>query len=432
MFFKRAERFDKRSRISVTEEQPELRIKSGSDIEKQVKMIGLTLQDLRRIISLKPLVNDRIEDIVNQFYKNLENEPSLLQIINDNSSIERLKRTLKQHISEMFNGTINDSYFEKRIQIAQIHVRIGLQTKWYMCAFQDLFISLLEIAQETILTKEECVQTIRAVSKIMNLEQQLVLEAYDIEANRLRSEAEEQKLLIRENVSNASQNLAAISEETNASFYQLNSQSNKIVSLASKGAALSTLAEERANNGKEQLYLQNSNMSAINDSITNITNDVQVLLDISKQMQEIVNIVTGIADQTNLLSLNAAIEAARAGEFGKGFAVVAGEVRKLSEETKRSVTNVSTLILNTNSQVQKLTNSLKKISEAVNDGNCYMKVSEDHFQQILLTMQETKTQNKNIETELVSFTKVLNELGNAFEEVAVSADCLTTLTQKLD
>ncbi len=432
MFFKKLERFDNKSKPSVTEEQPEISIKRGSDIEKQIKMIDLTLEDLRRIIKLKPLVKDRIEGIVNQFYKNLENEPSLLQIINDNSSIERLKRTLKQHLLEMFNGTINSSYFEKRIQIAQIHVRIGLQTKWYMCAFQDLFISLLDIVQENILNKEEFVQTIRAVSKIMNLEQQLVLEAYDNETNRLRREVEEQRLLIRENVSNASQNLAAISEETNASFYQLNSQSEKIVSLASEGAALSTLAEERANNGKKQLYLQNANMSTINDAINDITNDVQILLDITKQMQEIVNIVTGIANQTNLLSLNAAIEAARAGEFGKGFAVVAGEVRNLSEETKRSVTNVLTLILNTNSQVEKLTGSLKKISEAVNDGNRYMTVTEDHFQQILLTMQETKTYNENIEAELVSFTNVLNELGKAFEEVAVSADSLTMLTQKLD
>ncbi|WP_246203909.1 methyl-accepting chemotaxis protein [Pallidibacillus pasinlerensis] len=237
---------------------------------------------------------------------------------------------------------------------------------------------------------------------------------------------------MRENVASASQNLAAISEETNASFHELNAQSDKIMSLASSGTALSTLAEECAHKGKEQLSTQSSNMFNINDAINDISNDVNVLLDISKRMQEIINIVTGIADQTNLLSLNAAIEAARAGEYGKGFAVVAGEVRKLSEETKKSVTNVSTLISDTSSQVQKLTDSLEKIRKAVTDGNSYMKETEDHFEQILSTMRETKIHNDNIAAELLSLTNVINELGKAFEEVALSADSLTMLTQQLD
>nr|WP_249306195.1 globin-coupled sensor protein [Lederbergia citrea] len=428
--------FDKfRKTTGKTEEamgKGELNIKSGSDVEKQLKMIELTVEDLQIINRIQPFVIEKIDYIVDRFYKNLENEPSLLMIINDNSSIERLKKTLKQHISEMFDGVINEAYFEKRIRIAHIHVRIGLQTKWYMCAFQDLFLSLVNIIEEKLTKKEDYFRTIRSVSKILNLEQQLVLEAYDSESDRLRSEIEEQKAMIRDNVASASQNLAAISEETNASFQQLHSQSYDIVSFANMGAELSTLAEERAQNGKDQLHKQSINMENIQNSINDISSDVEVLLEISKQMQEIVNIVTGIADQTNLLSLNAAIEAARAGEHGRGFSIVAGEVRKLSEETKKSVTNVATLILNTNSQVEKLTQSLEKIRDAVKNGNNSMEETENHFEEILKTMGETKLQNNKIENELVSFVDVVNELGKAFEEVALSADNLTMFTQDMN
>ncbi|WP_442600280.1 methyl-accepting chemotaxis protein [Neobacillus sp. D3-1R] len=272
----------------------------------------------------------------------------------------------------------------------------------------------------------------RAVSKILNLEQQLVLEAYDVESARLKEVAEQQKVLIRENVSSASQNLAAISEQANASFNQLILQSNEIVSLNNTGIQLSKLTQERAEQGKEQIVNQALNMTNIHKTVDDISDDVHVLLKISEQMQEIVSIVTGIADQTNLLSLNAAIEAARAGEFGQGFAIVAGEVRKLSEQTKNSVINVSTLIQNTNKQVEGLTISLEKIRAEVNAGNENMLKTEKHFDQILHTIGERMQQNTKIINELDSFVKGINELGKAFEEVAFSADSLTMITEEMN
>lgn len=171
----------------------EWNIPKGIDAEHQVQMIGLTKEDLRIIHNLQPFVNEQIDDIVNRFYENLENEPSLLDLINDNSSIEKLRKTLRTHITEMFNGVINQEYFERRIRIAHIHVQVGLKTKWYLCAFQDLLLSLIGIIEENFEDKEEYFLAIKAVSKILNLEQQLVLESYDIETERIRKKAEDQK-----------------------------------------------------------------------------------------------------------------------------------------------------------------------------------------------------------------------------------------------
>lgn len=397
-------------------------------------MIDLTEKDLQIINAIQPFVIEKIDLIADRFYKNLEKEPSLLKIINDNSSIEKLKKTLRQHIVEMFNGRIDAAFTDKRIKIAHMHVRIGLQTKWYMCAFQDLFLALMDIIQQNMMNKEDCFLAIRAVSKIINLEQQLVLEAYDTESIRLKEAIaiEEQKRSVRKNVAKASQNLAAISEQTNASFQQLIAQSNEIVSLAKNGTNLSLTAQERAEKGKEHMHQQTLNMSNIYSAVDNISNDVHLLLEISNKMQEIVGIVTGIADKTNLLSLNAAIEAARAGESGRGFAVVAEEVRKLAEQTKNSVSKVSSLIQNTQKQVEDLTKSLEKIKTEVNNGHQNMQETEKHFEQILDTMAKTMDQNNKIEMELISFVNVVNELGKAFEEVSLSADQLTMITKEMN
>ncbi|MEG0294121.1 globin-coupled sensor protein [Enterococcus sp.] len=410
----------------------EWNIPKGIDAEHQVQMIGLTKEDLRIIHNLQPFVNEQIDDIVNRFYENLENEPSLLDLINDNSSIEKLRKTLRTHITEMFNGVINQEYFERRIRIAHIHVQVGLKTKWYLCAFQDLLLSLIGIIEENFEDKEEYFLAIKAVSKILNLEQQLVLESYDIETERIRKKAEDQKILVRNNVATASENLATISEETSASFRQLIEQSNEVVYLVNKETELSLLAEKRAEEGKEQIKKQNDNMGNINHSVNDISFDIKMLTEISKRMQEIVQIITSIANQTNLLALNAAIEAARAGDAGKGFSVVAGEVRKLSEETKQSVSSVSNLIADTNSQTEKLILSIEKIGEAVKVGDDSMKETDEYFKQILETMDETKFQNNKIENELSSFVSVINELGRAFEEVALSAESLTKITDEMN
>ena len=108
-------------------------------------------------------------------------------------------------------------------------------------------------------------------------------------------------------------------------------------------------------------------MNQIDGSMTKIETEIKRLEEIAKQIEQIFGIVTGIAEQTNLLSLNASIESARAGEHGKGFAVVANEVRKLSEDTKKTVSTVSELVNNTNSQIAIVSQHIADVNLLVTD-----------------------------------------------------------------
>ncbi|CAM5308716.1 Chemotaxis protein OS=Lysinibacillus sphaericus OX=1421 GN=LS41612_02910 PE=3 SV=1 [Lysinibacillus sphaericus] len=141
-------------------------------------------------------------------------------------------------------------------------------------------------------------------------------------------------------------------------------------------------------------------MCNIIQSVDDITDNIKQLTDMSKEMEAIMNVVTNIANQTNLLALNAAIEAARAGEAGKGFSVVAEEVRKLSSQTKESVTSVAKLLEKTTERTSKLAYSLSNIQAEVASGEENMAQTEGQFNKILDAMTEAKCQNDLMEKEV--------------------------------
>lgn len=405
---------------------------ANKTIKKQLQMLNLTEEDLKYLKLFKVHVDHDIEQIVDTFYRNLGMESSLIDIINDHSSVDRLKVTLKRHISEMFDGEIDEAYFLKRKKIAQVHVHIGLKTKWYIGAFQSLLIEFIRMVKTHISNDAQRFYTIEAISKILNFEQQVVLEEYEAVIDCIKEKLEDEKRVISNSIIESSSNLAAISEETNASFQRLEAQSEIMVAYVKKAIDLSAITTKQANTGKVQIQQQTVSMDAIHSSVAVISAEIDKLAEISKEMESTMGIVTNIANQTNLLALNAAIEAARAGEAGKGFGVVAGEVRKLSEQTKKSAINVEKLLQNTNSRTTKLQESLKDIEVSVKAGEESMKGTEEQFSAIVESMIETKSQNNLVEQEVEQIGLVIHDLGRAFDEVTHAADTLATISQNLE
>lgn len=205
---------------------------SDPRILEQIDLINFTLKDLAICALIKPFIEESIDDIIHDFYHTLLKQPELERIIKDNSSVERLKLTLKQHIQEMFTGVIDDEYIAQRHRIAYAHVRIGLQSKWYMAAFQNLLRSVINKLSVVIRNQTEMERIILATTKIFNLEQQLVLESYEKETDRIREQSalalQQGRMDIASRISSSSEELASISEETNASLEEITSNAIEI------------------------------------------------------------------------------------------------------------------------------------------------------------------------------------------------------------
>ncbi|EWH21554.1 chemotaxis protein [Bacillus haynesii] len=406
-----------------------IRLNQHTEFKKQLAMVDLTDEDLWVLSSLKPLVTEHIETIVTRFYQNLEHENSLMEIIHDHSSVDRLKKTLTIHIQEMFSGVIDEAFLEKRIRIAHVHLRIGLLPKWYLGAFQDLLLSMLTIF-ENALSDEEYRRSVKAVTKILNIEQQIVLEAFEDEHARLRRLDEESKNELHRQIKDTSGSLAALFAETTGAVQELVDKSSEIAETSRAGTKTAVSVEQKSIGGKKELEEQEQQLNQMGSSMTQIEREIKKLEEIALQIEKIFGIVTGIAEQTNLLSLNASIESARAGEHGKGFAVVANEVRKLSDDTKKTVSTVSELVNNTNAQISIVTKHITDVNQLVNESKDKMSEINHLFDDIVSNMKTSKEQSGRIEGDLQSFLSGLQDVNAAVSQVAVSVDSLVELTKR--
>ncbi|MFP3509423.1 globin-coupled sensor protein [Peribacillus sp. SIMBA_075] len=412
-------------------EQVGINVTEFPSVLAQVDMIHLTIGDLCIIRSLQDEVKEQLSQIIENFYKNLKNESSLMKIISDNSSVDRLKKTLHRHMFEMFSGTIDDAYIKQRYVIAQVHVRIGLQPKWYMSAFQDLLQSLIIHVISNIKNTEQYQNNILAITKVFNLEQQIVLEAYELENEKMRIKNHEEKEKIKLQVNHNAEELAAISQETSSATQLMANKVVEIHDFTQKGSDIAIETEGKSNEGVELLQGLEKRLVKTQEQMTLISKDMEHLSNTSKEIGRIVTIITSIAEQTNLLALNAAIEAARAGENGRGFAVVAGEVRKLSENTKESISEVVKLVSGIAHFTNVMNTSISMVSGEITKGTEQGKETSIFFTDIAKAMLSVKEQNIKITKEMTELNVIFEEINEAFNQVAVSSDQLTQLTMNL-
>jgi methyl-accepting chemotaxis protein len=207
---------------------------------------------------------------------------------------------------------------------------------------------------------------------------------------------------------NGAQESARAMEEMTVGIQRI-AESSSLVSESSLDAT------QEAQEGNIALQRVIEQMNSISIAVKDASQIIGRLGERSNEIGSILGVITAIADQTNLLALNAAIEAARAGEHGKGFAVVADEVRKLAEESRQSADKISSVIHEIQAETLVAEKTMDKGTKEVAEGIAVVEETGHAFERILTAIQ-------NVSSQIQEVSATAQQMSASSEQVSASVD----------
>ena len=186
--------------------------------------------------------------------------------------------------------------------------------------------------------------------------------------------------------------------------------------------AVSQSSSTQSDEGARIIYEAAEEMSRIAESVKSSASTIRELEEFSKQIVDIAGVIKDIAEQTNLLALNAAIEAARAGEQGRGFAVVADEVRKLAERTANSTTEINSMTVKIQEGTQRAAQEMEAGVVRVNDGVLLAQKAGESMTSIRQGAEQTSRSVNEISSALKEQAAATREISQRVEQIAQGSE----------
>lgn len=228
------------------------------------------------------------------------------------------------------------------------------------------------------------------------------------------------------------QGISQQAKESEQCLTQMDQLSQRIALVSNNTKEIAEIADKTIHNTKDGAVVTehlNQQTKTTIEITTDIINKIEKLAEKSSSINSIVNVINEIADQTNLLSLNASIEAARAGSYGKGFSVVANEIRNLAEQSQKSVNDIKKIISSIQDDTKNAVQITLEAEKALKLQDGAVKNTTKSFHNISASVEDLMTYLNhiadnvgNMEDARISTTEAIENISAVMEEIAASTN----------
>jgi methyl-accepting chemotaxis protein len=430
-------------------------------IQLRLDFIGIDKATREALRELKPLIAEALPGILDQFYAHVMKYQQVAKLFPTEAVIRHAKEAQIKHWMTIATASFDSSYVQSVTRIGEAHNRLGLEPRWYIAGYSMIVTALLreigiKITQGWFgasASREKRATLQGAMTRAAMLDMDLSVSVY------LDAAKQEQQTAMRRLAHDFESAVGEIINTVSAASTQLEGSAGSLTKTAEMtqrlSATVASASDDASANVQSVASATEEMTSSVHEIGRHVTEsaaiaeeavqqaeqtdaDISELSRTAERIGDVLKLITSIAEQTNLLALNATIEAARAGEAGRGFAVVASEVKALAAQTAKATDDIGQHIVGIQAATQVSVAAIKKIGGTIRriseiGATIAAAVEEQHAttKEISRNAQEAAGGTAKVASNITEVSRGASETGSASSQVLSSARSLSSESNRL-